>query len=482
MTAPIILWFRNDLRLADNRALIAAAALGRPIVPVFVLDDDAPGKWKRGGASRWWLHGSLESLGKSLEKTGCRLILQRGDTRDILPKLAKETGADLVYASRAYEPWASKLEADLNERLAKAGIELKRTSGALLFEPERLRTKAGDPFKVYTPFWRALREAGEPQQPKPAPKKFAAPESWPKSDKLADWKLLPAKPDWAGGMREAWDPGEAGAQKRLQVFLDTALKTYADNRDRPDLPNTSRLSPHLHFGEISPAQCWHAASAHAAANPGSERGLEVFLKEVVWREFSYHLLVHWPSLPDYPFRPEFARFPWNADKNGKLLEAWQKGRTGYPLVDAGLRELWTTGWMHNRVRMVVASFLVKHLRLHWAEGEAWFWDTLVDADLASNAASWQWVAGSGADAAPYFRIFNPIKQGTTFDPGGKYVRKWVPELAKLSDDCIHAPWEAPPAILAAAGVTLGKTYPHPIVDHATARDAALKAFETLKGA
>lgn len=481
MPSPIILWFRNDLRLADNRALIAAAALGRPIVPVFILDDDAAGKWKRGGASRWWLAGSLESLAKSLEKAGSRLILRRGATLEILPELAKETGADLVYASGAYEPWASKLESALNDRLAKSGVELKRMSGALLVEPERLRTKAGDPFKVYTPFWRALREVGDPQQPKPAPKKLATPPSWPKSDKLADWKLLPTKPDWAGGMRDAWTPGEAGAQKRLRTFLDAALSSYADNRDRPDMAGTSRLSPHLHFGEISPAQCWHAASAHAAAHPGSERGLEVFLKEVVWREFSYHSLVHWPALPDEPFRPEFATFPWNADRNGKLLEAWQQGRTGYPLVDAGLRQLWTTGWMHNRVRMVAASFLVKHLRLHWADGEAWFWDTLVDADLASNAASWQWVAGSGADAAPYFRIFNPMKQGATFDPEGKYVREWVPELAKLPDDCIHAPWDAPPAVLAAAGVILGKTYPRPVVDHATARDAALKAFEILKG-
>ncbi len=478
---PIILWFRNDLRLADNRALIAAAALGRPIVPVFILDDEAPGAWARGGASRWWLAGSLESLSKALEKAGSRLILRRGASVSILTTLAKETGADLVYVSRAYEPWAAKLETDVHDALAAAGVEFKRTSGALLFEPERLRTKAGDPFKVYTPFWRALREVGDPQQPKPAPKKIAAPASWSKSDTLADWKLSPSKPDWAGGMRETWSPGEDGAQKRLTTFLKTALRDYATNRDRPDMPSTSRLSPHLHFGEISPAQCWHAASAHAAANPGSERGIEVFLKEVVWREFSYHLLVHWPTLPEEPFRPEFARFPWADDKSGKLLKAWQKGQTGYPLVDAGMRQLWTTGWMHNRVRMVAASFLVKHLRLPWQEGEAWFWDTLVDADLASNAASWQWVAGSGADAAPYFRIFNPIKQGETFDPEGKYIRQWVPELAKLPDDCIHKPWEAPPTVLAASGVTLGKTYPHPIVDHASARDAALKAFEALKG-
>ena len=478
MTKPIIVWLRQDLRLADNRALCRAVAERAPVVPVFVLDDDTPGVWRSGGASRWWLHHSLASLARSLEAAGSRLILRRGKALDVIPQLAAECGAQAVYASRAYQPWSGSLEADLKQRLADAAVTFKRFAGTLLFEPEAVRTKDGGPFKVYSPFWRAATANAEIAKPEPAPTTIAAPTNWPRSDKLDAWGLLPKRPDWAGGLRETWTPGEAGAAARLDAFLKSALATYGEDRNRPDLPATSRLSPHLAFGEISPATLWHAAHAAAGKKAALQKGLEVFCKELVWREFSYHLLAHWPTLPDTPFRPEFAAFPWLDAPN--MLAAWQRGRTGYPIVDAGMRELWHTGYMHNRVRMITGSFLIKDLMIPWQRGAAWFWDTLVDADLASNSASWQWVAGSGADAAPYFRVFNPVLQGVKFDPDGVYVRKWVPELAKLPNDAIHAPWEASELVRRAAGVTLGKSYPKPIVDHGEARDRALAAFKGLK--
>ena len=482
MTAsPILVWFRQDLRLADNRALTAALATGRPVLPVYILDDAAAGSWKRGSASRWWLHHSLNSLAKELSDLGAPLILRRGDTARQLAQLATETGATAVYCSRCYEPWAVRLEASLKDVLAKASIEVKRFSGGLLKEPEVIRTQAGDPFKVYTPYWRALNAGGTPSLPLARPIAITSVKTKIASDALQDWALLPTRPDWAGGLREAWQPGEDGAAINLKRFLDEALAGYADMRNRPDKAGTSRLSPHLHFGEISPHQCWHAAALRGAAQTGkADKGLEVFHKELVWREFSYNLLIHWPDLPEKPFRREFAAYPWS--KNKKALKAWQRGQTGYPIVDAGMRELWHTGWMHNRVRMVVASFLIKHLLIPWQQGEAWFWDTLVDADLASNAASWQWVAGSGADAAPYFRIFNPVTQGETFDPEGVYVRRWVPEIAALPDADLHAPWMAPPAVLASAGIVLGRTYPLPIVDHGEARARALAGYESVKAA
>ena len=480
-TTPIIVWFRQDLRLADNRTLTAALATGRPVLPVYILDDATAGVWKRGSASRWWLHHSLTSLTKDLSDVGAPLVLRRGDTAEQLATLASETNATSVYCSRSYEPWAVRLETALKDTLAKASIELKRFSGVLLKEPETIRTQAGDPFKVYTPYWRALNVTGAPALAVARPSAIKAVKTKVATDKLKDWALLPVRPDWAGGMRDAWQPGEAGAKDNLNRFLDEALTGYSEMRNRPDKTGTSRLSPHLHFGEISPHQCWHAAAARAAERTGtSDKGLEVFHKELVWREFSYNLLIHWPDLPEKPFRKEFTAYPWS--KDSKSLKAWQRGATGYPIVDAGMRELWHTGWMHNRVRMVVASFLIKHLLIPWQQGEAWFWDTLVDADLASNAASWQWVAGSGADAAPYFRIFNPITQGETFDPDGLYVRRWVPEIAGLPNDVLHAPWTAPPAILAASDVELGRTYPLPIVDHAYARERALAGYESVKAA
>jgi deoxyribodipyrimidine photo-lyase len=473
MTAPTsIVWLREDLRLADHAALTAALDAGGAVVPVYVLDE-SQGAWAPGGATRWWLDMSLAAHAERLAEHGARLILRRGPTVRTLTHLVEETKAGAVHAIGRYEPEARKLEAALAAALEKKGVPLTLHPGALLHDPERVRTQAGLPFKIYAPFWRAF-SAVPKSDPLPAPRKLSPPTSQPKSDRLADWRLLPTRPDWAGGLRDTWRPGEGGARKRLDAFLAGPMRGYGDDRNRPDREGTSRLSPHLHFGEISPAACWHAAE-HA----GHGTGPETFRRELAWREFSAHLLNHVPSLPEEPFRPEFKAFPWKRDD--RLLRAWQKGLTGYPIVDAGMRQLWATGWMHNRVRMIAASFLIKDLLIPWTEGEAWFWDTLVDADLANNAASWQWVAGCGADAAPYFRVFNPVKQGATFDPDGEYVRRWVPELAKLPAAAIHAPWTVPSGGLAMAGITLGKTYPRPIVDHKAARLLALDAFAALRG-
>ncbi len=477
---PVIVWLRQDLRIADHPALSAAAETGRSVLPVYVLDDATPGAWRMGGASRWWLHSSLAALAGRLKGLGSRLILRRGRTIDVLEQLAKETGASAIYVTRGYEPWAVADEVALKAFGDRNGIEVRRFSGALLFEPEAIRTKDGGPFRVFTPFWKACLAAGEPGRSLPTPSKLKAPAAWPASDGLDTWGLLPQKPDWAGGLRQTWTPGEAGASARLRDFIDGSLGDYAISRDRPDLPGTSMLSPHLHFGEISPRQCWH--SVRMAEGAGA-RGAASYLRELGWREFSTHLLFQFPAITDAPFRPEFASFPWTGGREAKAaLAAWQRGQTGYPIVDAGMRQLWHTGWMHNRVRMIVASLLTKHLRIHWHEGARWFWDTLVDADLANNSASWQWVAGSGADAAPYFRIFNPVLQGQKFDPDGAYVRHWVPELARMPAAHIHMPWEAPVSVLAAAGLDLGRTYPQPIVDHGKARVAALAAYEDVKAA
>lgn len=478
--APVILWFRDDLRLTDHRALKAALESRAPVIPVFILDDGAAGNWSPGSASRWWLAHSLDCLRKSLEQCGVNLILRRGSTRELLATLVEETNASTIYFTRCYEPWAVALEHDLKAMFDTRSVSLKRYGGRLLREPEDLRTKTGDVYKVYTPFWRALSASYAPPPEIPAPQKIRSIKNDPKSEKLEHWKLLPLKPNWAVGFQDAWQPGEQGALKALEIFLSQALQTYSEDRNRPDKLGTSRLSPHLHFGEISPAQCWRATMAYCAMHKGLDKGLETFLKEIVWREFSYSLLFHWPDLPEQPFRKDFAAFPWAKDV--AHLKAWQLGQTGYPIVDAGMRELWHTGYMHNRVRMIVASFLIKHLLIPWQEGEAWFWDTLLDADLANNAASWQWVAGSGADAAPYFRIFNPITQGEKFDPDGLYVRRWVPELKKLPNAVLYSPWMADKDTLKTAGVTLGKNYPKPIVDHASARQRALDAYDAVKRA
>jgi deoxyribodipyrimidine photo-lyase len=470
----VIVWFRQVLRVSDHPALVAAIATGRPVLPLYILDDEAPGPWRFGGARRWWLHHSLDALDRSLRNRGSRLILRRGPSLDILRELVRTCGASTVFASRSYEPWARRLEDRVRAALSEDGVGFETSAGTLLFEPDAVATKSGGPFKVFTPFWRAIAQLA-PRKPQVAPDKITPPRDWPQSDSLERWGLLPVAPDWARGLRETWVPGEEAAVARLEDFLNEGIVSYHQGRDRPGEDATSRLSPYLANGEISPSTCWHAVRAI-----GDCRGVETFLRQLAWREFSYHLLFHWPDLPVAPFHAKFAKFPWRTEPS--KLSAWQKGRTGYPIVDAGMRQLWRTGWMHNRVRMIAASFLVKHLLVPWQEGEAWFWDTLVDADLANNAASWQWVAGSGADAAPYFRIFNPVKQGTTFDPAGTYVRRWVPELAGLDARFIHSPWLAPKPALDAAGIVLGKTYPLPVVDHATARNRALAAFASLKAA
>lgn len=478
--SPAIVWFRQDLRLADNPALAAAIASGRPVVPVYVLDEDTPGDWRPGGASRWWLHRSLAALDRSLAETGSRLVLRRGDAIEVIPALARETGAGAVFWNRCYEPEAIVRDKGIKACLKLRDIDVESFNAALLFEPWQVTSQKGTPLKVFTPYWRALRQLGDPATPLPAPARIPAPDSWPGSDQLAAWNLLPRRPNWASGFEPLWQPGEAGAAARLESFLENSVDGYRGGRDVPAADKVSRLSPHLHFGEIGPRQIWHRAIGHA-----HERGLdpfsgsvETFLKELVWREFSYNLLYHNPTLPELCLRAEFEAFPWNEDP--AALAAWQKGRTGYPIVDAGMRELWHTGYMRNRVRMIAASFLVKHLFVDWRAGAAWFWDTLLDADLANNSASWQWVAGCGADAAPYFRIFNPVLQGEKFDADGAYVRKWVPEIAALPDRVIHRPWEASATELRAAGVRLGDTYPRPIVDHAEARRRALAEFERLK--
>ena len=474
-----LLWFTRDLRLDDNPALQAALARGA-VLPVYVLDDDDAGPWAAGGASRWWLHGALQSLDQELRARGSRLVLRRGRAREVLEKLLASTGADAVYWSRRYEPWALARNEALKTALRARGVQAHSFNALLLREPWELATQQGSPYRVFTPFWKALQAAGVAAPVDDAPARIAAPEAWPASEPLDDWALLPQAPDWAGGLRAAWQPTPAAAQLRLQTFLAGPAFEYQEARNLPGVHGSSRLSPYLHFGQISPRQVWQAVEAAAQADGASTRpaGLHTYLSEIAWREFSYHLLYHYPQLPHTPLRPEFAAFPWAEAPDA--LRAWQLGQTGYPIVDAGMRELWHTGWMHNRVRMIVASFLIKDLLIPWQTGEQWFWDTLVDADLASNAASWQWVAGCGADAAPYFRVFNPSLQGAKFDPAGSYVRHWVPELARLPDACLHAPWEARPVDLAAARVRLGHDYPAPLVDHAVARQRALLAYEQLR--
>ncbi len=456
---PVIHWFRQDLRLSDNPALVHAVKSGQPVICLYVLDDETPGDWAMGGASRWWLYHSLAALDARLRQTGGGLILRRGEAAKSIQDVIRETGANAIAWNRCYEPFAVARDKALKAELSAQGIAVESCNGALLAEPWEIKTGGGTPFKVYTPFWKALRAQIEPAASLRAPAKMAF-HPGVKSDTLKSWKLLPDKPDWSKGFDGT--PGEKGAHDALYDFFDH-IGGYGTARDIPGTEGTSRLSPHLHFGEISPRQVWHAVRAREASPDG-----EKFLAEIGWREFNHQLLFHHPHLPTHAYDERFAKMKWR--QNDKDFTAWTRGRTGVPIVDAGMRQLWQTGWMHNRVRMIVASFLIKHLLIDWRHGQRWFWDTLVDADLANNAANWQWVAGSGADASPFFRIFNPVLQGGKFDPAGTYVRRFCPELTAVPDKFIHRPWEAPepPA-----------NYPAPIVDLAAGRDRALAAFRAL---
>lgn len=471
---PVILWFRRDLRLQDNPALDHAAATGQPILPVYILDEH--GERPMGGASRWWLDKSLRALDAALQERGSRLILRRGDALTQLQALIDETEADAVFMNRLFEPEAFERDAEIAHTLKADGVDCRGFNGALLCRPGAVLNGSGQPYKVFTPFLKTLLATAEAPPHSTGPGKVQTPEAV-ESDDITAWDLHPRRPDWSKGFD--WTPGEDGASDALFKFVATGLKTYAKDRDFPNRPASSRLSPHLHWGEISP---WRAIDgARRAADNGkvSSAEAEKFVPEIGWREFSAHLLHQFPYIAERAFRPEYDAMPWRDDPAG--LEAWQKGQTGYPLVDAGMRQLWTTGWMHNRVRMVVASFLIKHLLIDWRGGEAWFWDTLVDADQASNAQNWQWVAGSGADAAPYFRIFNPIAQGEKFDADGAYVRRWVPELRRLPDRWLQSPWTAPAEVLRDAGIVMGRDYPKPIVEHEKGRARALDALKAVSG-
>ncbi|MFM1997742.1 MAG: hypothetical protein RLZZ111_2129 [Planctomycetota bacterium] len=449
--AVTIHWFRHDLRLDDNPALAAAASRGQ-VVPVFIWAPEEEAPWEPGAASRWWLHQSLEKLAAALAKAGAPLVIRRGPSLDALRKLAKETGATHVAWNRRYEPAVIERDKGIKKALAADGLEVESFNGSLLYEPMQVATKEGRPYQVFTPFWRALLAREEPAEPLAAPRKLAGVDKQPTSLARDSLGLLP-RIDWAATMRKTWTPGEAGGAKRLDGFLDRGLVGYGTERDRPDHDGTSTLSPHLHFGEISPRRVWHAVREAVGGKPAAKitGSPEVYLRELGWREFAHHLLYHFPHTAGAPLRADYARFPWAHDPVG--LRAWQRGRTGFGIVDAGMRQLWATGWMHNRVRMIVASFLVKDLRISWLEGARWFWDTLVDADLAANTLGWQWAAGCGADAAPYFRIFNPTSQAEKFDPDRAYVGRWVDVDAA--------------------------DYPEPIVDHGEARKLALEALKVV---
>ena len=474
-SGPAIVWFRQDLRLADNPALAHALAHHSSVIPVYIHGPEEEGDWTPGGATRWWLHYSLESLARDLLRKGSQLVLRSGPALKSLKTLIAQTGATAVYWNRRYEPTSIARDQVVKTELRSTGLSAESFKGSLLFEPWEVATKTGGPYQVFTPFWKSCLAKGLDSVLTPTPESIPGPAQWPTSESLLDWALLP-RLKWDAGFSQDWAPGEAGAAANLARFLKQAVSTYREGRNNPGQPGTSRLSPHLHFGEIGPHQVWHAVQAAFLGQPHDDA--RTFLSEIGWREFAYHILFHFPQTPASPLRADFSRFPWEA--NPAQLRAWQRGMTGYPIVDAGMRELWTTGWMHNRVRMIVGSFLTKDLRISWTEGARWFWDTLLDADLASNTMGWQWIGGCGADAAPYFRVFNPMTQGEKFDPEGTYVRRWIPEIAQLTNRSIHQPWMASSEELSRAGVQLGTTYPEPIVDHAEARILALEAFSELK--
>jgi len=480
MTGTALVWFRRELRLADNPALAMALATCRFVVPVYVHAPDEEAPWQPGAAGNAWLHRSLAALDNALRSLGSRLVIRRGPTLEALRVFAAETGATHIYWNRLYEPAVVARDRAVKQALRESGFVAESANAALLNEPWEVTRDDGSPYRVFTPFWKACQRAGIDAPPMAAPDDLpAVPESI--GGLAVDALGLAPRIGWDRGFWDSWQPGEDGAHALLEHFLADAVARYDEDRNRPDLVATSRLSPHLHFGEIGPRQVVAAVRRHTAEHTaaGLVKNAEAFVREVGWREFGHHLLWHFPHTTDAPLDERFAEFPW-LENYGEVLERWQRGRTGIPIVDAGLRELWHTGWMHNRVRMLVASLLTKNLLIPWQEGARWFWDTLVDADLANNTLGWQWTAGCGADAAPYFRIFNPVLQGERFDPHGSYVARWVPELARLPAAHVYAPWSAPADTLAAAGVALGREYPEPVVDLQASRARALERFEQIK--
>jgi deoxyribodipyrimidine photo-lyase len=473
-----LLWFRRDLRLADNPALTAAVEHADRVVAVYVHAPAEAGAWRPGAASDWWLHRSLRQLDDSLRRRGLERTVRRGPAAHALATLATETGATQVYWNRLYEPAVVARDTAVEAELRAQGLHCASFNGALLHEPWQVQTAQGGPYKVFTPFWRACLAGLEAvPAPLPVPARLRGLEARPPGEPIEALGLAPHI-GWDAGLAAAWTPGEDGAHARLEAFCREWIAGYDTGRNRPDLPASSRLSPHLHFGELSPRQCLAAVRNALLDQPAARGAADAFVRELGWREFAHHLLHHFPHTTDAPLDARFERFPWTRDE--RRLETWRRGRTGYPIVDAGMRELWTTGWMHNRVRMLVASLLTKNLGQHWLDGARWFWDTLVDADLASNTLGWQWTAGCGADAAPFFRIFNPVLQAERYDPHRAYLRRWLPEVARLPDAWIHRPWQAPAPVLAAAGVELDVTYPRPIVDFPASRAEALGAYARIR--
>ncbi|MDG2388770.1 MAG: deoxyribodipyrimidine photo-lyase, partial [Planctomycetaceae bacterium] len=460
-----VVWLRRDLRVDEQPALRAAIELGNPIIPLFIWSPEEEAPWQPGAASQWWLHHSLERLAEEYDSHGSRLLLRQGSSKDVLDQLIDDHDVSAVFWNRRYEPAVIKRDEAVKTHLESRDIHAQSFNGALLVEPWEINTKQGKPYQVFTPFWKTIKTMIDVQENWQCPQSLSAPSRWPESDNLTDFELLPTIP-WDECLADAWTPGTVGARAELNNFLSSRISGYQDDRNRPDLRGSSRLSPHLHFGEISIREVYREAERRAGKNGVLRKSGDVYLSELGWREFAHHLLYHFPRTVDEPLRERFADFPW--EKNKAALKKWQRGETGYPIVDAGLRELWQTGWMHNRVRMIVASFLCKDLRIGWQEGAAWFWDTLVDADLASNTLGWQWTAGCGADAAPYFRVFNPTTQAAKFDPNGHYIKQFCPELAALEGKKVFEPWK----------VEHDLDYCPPMVDHAEAREIALAAYET----
>ncbi|MGQ9660015.1 MAG: cryptochrome/photolyase family protein [Thermochromatium sp.] len=475
--APSILWFRRDLRLDDNPALIAALNEGGPVIPVYIQAPEEESPWAPGAASRWWLHWSLAALDTSLRARGNRLRILRGPSLAALRCLATETGARSIHWNRLYEPAICARDAQIKQTLRAEGLRCESHKAALMFEPWEIHTADGQPYRVFSAFWRACHRAWSLTSPHPAPTVIS---DLPTAGEILTLEALELRPRiaWDQGLQATWTPGEAAALERARAFVDAHLRDYGKRRDRPDQPGSSCLSPHLHWGEISPRRLL-SLIIESFGDPTLDPAAP-YVRELGWREFAHHLLYHYPETTTEPLDERFSDFPWAREEAEEALHAWQQGRTGIPLVDAGMRALWHTGWIHNRVRMIVASLLTKNLLIHWQLGARWFWDTLVDADLANNTLGWQWTAGCGADAAPYFRIFNPVLQGQRFDPDGAYVRRWCPELARLPDKYLQQPWAAPQAVLTAAGIRLGVDYPRPIVDLAQSRARALAVWEQIK--